>query len=691
VDTLLHAGLSNAISATFLALLVACLGRVLARRPAILHCLWLLVLLKLVTPPLYEVPIPWPETLTASSDDKANAESSSIGATGAVYYLDVTDLRESTALTVPAADVPVLAQKPVDDGIILSEETRVAIESACLWLSLNWMPIVGGLWLAGTLASLAISVRRIIRFQVLLRAARPGSDEIQDWVDELAANLGIHQPPRVWWIDGKLSPMLWAVCGCPKLIIPTELWKTLDQRQRGTLLVHELAHLRRGDHRIRIFELAVTALYWWNPVVWWARQSLREVEEQCCDAWVVWAFPESAKSYAETLLETLDFLNQSELSEPLLASGFGRVQHLRRRLTMIMSGTTPRLLSTWGALGALSVGVLLLPVNATWAQKAGEKKEVRVIVTTDDDAKAVVVPASEIELTGALIVADEPEAATAKVERFIVGDHPAKIATANFVVADDLIVSANDAKSADVNVILKTEDSNVSVSADSIEDAIKKINDKIKSLKDKGSSGKDKSQQEALTKIAKQLAEIARSNKGISAKGDGKTQSRVVIRHVEDIKTSPASPEKKAEIDKARNRVRELSTALAAAHADLAKLEGHGAHSFSFTTSPDHTVHANKQFKVMALPKVSNDNVNVIVREKIDGKVTDAIKSGTANVRLQKIDPKLAGKLSIVPDREVQVRAIRVPKAEEDRIQSLEKKLNQLLEEVASLKKSKGD
>ena len=68
METLLHAGLSNAVSATLLAVLVACLGRVLARRPAILHCLWLLVLLKLVTPPLYQVPIPWPESL--SSDEK---------------------------------------------------------------------------------------------------------------------------------------------------------------------------------------------------------------------------------------------------------------------------------------------------------------------------------------------------------------------------------------------------------------------------------------------------------------------------------------------------------------------------------------------------------------------------------------------------------------------------------------------
>jgi bla regulator protein blaR1 len=691
VETLLHAGLSNAISATFLALLVACLGRVLARRPAILHCLWLLVLLKLVTPPLYEVPIPWPETLTASSGDTPNAGPVSIGETGAIYYLDVTDLREPTPRTAPAADVPILPQKTAFEGIIPSEETRDAIENARLLLSLHWMSIVGGLWLTGTLASLAIAVRRITRFQVLLRAARPGSDEIQDWVDELAANLGIYQPPRVWWIDGKLSPMLWAVFGAPRLIIPCELWKSLDQRQRGTLLVHELAHLRRGDHRVRFFELAVTALYWWNPVVWWARQSLREVEEQCCDAWVVWAFPEAAKSYAETLLETLDFLNQSELSEPLLASGFGRVQHLRRRLTMIMSGTTPRFLSMWGALGALSLGALLLPINATWAQKPEEKKEIEVIVKTGDDAKAVFVPAGEIEATGTFVLAGEPVTFT-EANTFVLADEPLKLDRNTITLKGGVAVVSDDGTDSKVNVILKTDDSDVSVAADSIDGAIKKINEKIKSLKEKGdANAKDKSQLEALTKIAKQLADLAKNNAATIAKGDGKIQSRVVIRNVETRKTTPDSPEKKAEIDKARARVKELSKALAAAHADLAKLEGHGAHTLSFVTAPGHESHGNAEFKVMALPKLSKDTLNLIVRPDVQGDVADAIKSGKAEVRLRKIEPKVAGKVKVVPDREVQVRAIRVPKVEEDRIQSLEKKLNQLLEEVASLKKSKGD
>ncbi len=362
METLLHAGLSNAISATFLALLVACLSRVLARRPAILHCLWLLVLLKLVTPPLFAIPVSWPETISVSRQDAAHSEADSLGsARRGCCLVDVADLRDSEALNDVVADMAVVNVNAAQDAPTLAQECLAALTRAGRWFLLRWVQIVALLWTAGTLATLAISLRRILRFRLLLREAWPASGDVQDRVDELSASLGISHPPQVCCIDAKLSPMLWALFGRPRLIIPNELWKSLEERKRATLLAHELAHLRRGDHRVRIFELAVTALYWWNPVLWWARQALRDVEEQCCDAWVVWAFPEAAKSYAETLLETLDFLNQSELSEPLLASGFGRVQHLRRRLTMIMSGTTPRLLSrVYGArLGALSLGVLL--------------------------------------------------------------------------------------------------------------------------------------------------------------------------------------------------------------------------------------------------------------------------------------------------------------------------------------------
>ena len=94
-------------------------------------------------------------------------------------------------------------------------------------------------------------------------------------------------------------------------MLPEALWEQLDPKQRDALLVHELAHIRRADHGGAVIELLVTGLFWWHPVVWWARHELREAEEQCCDAWVVRALPKYSKAYATALLDTIDFLSDA--------------------------------------------------------------------------------------------------------------------------------------------------------------------------------------------------------------------------------------------------------------------------------------------------------------------------------------------------------------------------------------------
>ena len=59
MDALPWIGLTNAVLAGVLAVMAALLGRVFRRWPALVHALWLLVLLKLVTPPLVRPSLPW--------------------------------------------------------------------------------------------------------------------------------------------------------------------------------------------------------------------------------------------------------------------------------------------------------------------------------------------------------------------------------------------------------------------------------------------------------------------------------------------------------------------------------------------------------------------------------------------------------------------------------------------------------
>jgi hypothetical protein len=108
-------------------------------------------------------------------------------------------------------------------------------------------------------------------------------------------------------------------------------------------------------------------LYWWNPICWWARHELREAEEQCCDAWVMWALPGSFKKYASALLEAVEFVSVRP-SAPLLASGMGQFGDLRRRLTMLKQGEVARALTWSGLAAACGAGALLLSIAPTLAQ-----------------------------------------------------------------------------------------------------------------------------------------------------------------------------------------------------------------------------------------------------------------------------------------------------------------------------------
>jgi beta-lactamase regulating signal transducer with metallopeptidase domain len=345
VETLLLVGLSNAVVATILALAVGAATWV-CRRPALLHGLWLLVLLKLITPPLVALPLSWPRTEPVPHEQTLSQEESPAAD---------APLIDITPITLP----PDLLREPTEPSEPTPETSRART---------SWPAIVTAVWLSGSALWWLIAGLRLWHFQRLLRFAQPAPVSTQNQAARWATQLGLRRSPPVWLVPAAVSPMLWSFFGRPRLLLPAVLWAKLSAEQRDTLLVHELAHLRRRDHWVRLFELLVLGLYWWHPVVWWARRELREVEEQCCDAWVVWALPASASVYASALVETVAFLSQSRPVLPLMASGAGHVHLLRRRLTMIMRGSTPRTLSTAGLVAVFGLGAILLPLLPRWAQ-----------------------------------------------------------------------------------------------------------------------------------------------------------------------------------------------------------------------------------------------------------------------------------------------------------------------------------
>ncbi|MFH1267903.1 MAG: M56 family metallopeptidase [Planctomycetota bacterium] len=369
--------------ATALALLVFPLTRV-CRKPALSHCLWILVLVKLVTPPIVSVPLPvsWvPGTGQEHLDPAAllppievprqpSHSTAVAGAPSIRNHPPAMDAVETDVGGLSQGSSPVLAARNSapsagdSPGYSLAGPRR-DLEARRLRPA-DLVPLLAGAWLTGTLWVLTVTGVRIFQFQRALRAATPAPVFLRVEVEALAKRLGVRRRPKTFLVPAAISPMLWAPFGEATVLFPAKLLERLEAEGRQALLLHELAHLRRRDHRVRIVEAAATAFYWWHPVVWWARREIQLAEEACCDSWVVSEMPDRRETYAAALVEAVRFLSHPPSLLPLPTSGSSFVA-MKERVTTIMLADSPKRLSLLGwiivtALAAACLPLLVCPV-----------------------------------------------------------------------------------------------------------------------------------------------------------------------------------------------------------------------------------------------------------------------------------------------------------------------------------------
>ena len=369
MTTLLHMALVNAVTVLPLALLALLISR-LARRPALTHSLWVLVLLKFVTPPLFNLPLTIELPTTGVGQIPNEPVPLPASHSARLEHSQATIDFAASAKISPPGSPSVVSIKPLS-----GESHRVGREASSSGMSTlktystfwmrrpDWKSLLLSGWLAGAAFWMVLQFVRAVRFQrrVLRDAIAPR--ELQEQTRRLALRLGLRQVPQVLVVNATVSPMLWGCGSHAKLLFPSDLADRLDDNARATLLMHELAHFVRGDHWVRVLELIATAFFWWHPVVWWARHRIEEAEEECCDAWVVSQFPDTPRQYAEALLDTIDFLCESRPPLPPVACGLGHSHFIRHRLTRIMQGAAPKAISLRVRSALWLAAALLLPLQ----------------------------------------------------------------------------------------------------------------------------------------------------------------------------------------------------------------------------------------------------------------------------------------------------------------------------------------
>ena len=252
--------------------------------------------------------------------------------------------RDRSMTTAVAGDIRQFQQKPAEGWRIPSLDTLLVT----IWAGIA-MVFLGhqfsGLW----------------RMVGIIRRARPVTDEsVLDLAADVRAQTGCRRRIRLVTSSELDVPAVYGIFR-PVVILPIHSRTWLEGRLTA-VLQHELIHLIRLDWPIRVAARLACAIYWFNPLVWWAKRRLDLEQEMACDEEVL-SLGSRASSYACHLLG----IARTAIHRPTLAVAgleMARRSDLEERIMRILNRSKHRKVGLAVILPAAILTAALVPAIA---------------------------------------------------------------------------------------------------------------------------------------------------------------------------------------------------------------------------------------------------------------------------------------------------------------------------------------
>ncbi|MBN1165090.1 MAG: M56 family metallopeptidase [Candidatus Krumholzibacteriota bacterium] len=353
-DPLLKLIVDLSIKGTLLCALAGMITLLLRRSSAyIRNIIWICVLGGLIILPVFSWFTPvWQLPLIPRLGTEARLS----------YHSDDTIVKEGIAAGQPGAEGA--AGK---NGGDLSLFRMLSALPLTAWVFILWC--AGFVLCAGWLYVSRTQLKRIVK------TARPVDATWERLLRSISAQMKLNRKVKLVQ-SGRIKAAI--TCGMvqPEVVLPASAGKWPEIRRR-LVLSHELAHIQRWDSLIEALTSLVIAVYWFNPVVWYAIKQLRIERERDCDNAVLGTGAKPS-DYAELLMNIAADLGTNSCPAWQLVT-ISQGSNLKERLMSILDPKIDRKRGSRRAamLAGIIALALILPLSTSgiWNTQAGEQQK----------------------------------------------------------------------------------------------------------------------------------------------------------------------------------------------------------------------------------------------------------------------------------------------------------------------------
>ncbi|MCF7974322.1 MAG: carboxypeptidase regulatory-like domain-containing protein [Phycisphaerae bacterium] len=288
----------------------------------------------------------------------------------------VSGTSESTSpMTEPPTEVPAILDtmpvaRPAEDvrptpGLAypVQADTGATVPPAVPAPSMAWQGLAMLLWLGVVITMTLLLVQRVCLVKGLIAQSKDAPPELHALLEQAQKQMKVYRRVALRLSSAAASP---SVCGLfrPTILIPHGLTNRLSPQHFRSILLHELAHIKRGDLWVSMCQTLLQIAYIYNPFLWVANAVIRRVREAAVDETVLVAMGEQAEEYPRMLLDVSKLTFSRPAWSLRLIGVVESKRALSSRIRHIVSRPFPETarLGFFGLLGVLVAAAVLLPM-----------------------------------------------------------------------------------------------------------------------------------------------------------------------------------------------------------------------------------------------------------------------------------------------------------------------------------------